>query len=500
MAERLRPTGAPLPLGGVMLRTPGLDGVAELQVAGAAGLRAVAEPSSAFLGALDTAGFTEQLTVAIVGAQEVTAASGSRAVAGDDAITVEVPGPGDGFAQVLLYTAEDGSLTWHLPEKATSSTAAPTLRTGDRRTYRVPRAVVPTDDTPEELAPPASRGLVATVGRKLFQVFAVRLVQAASRRAAGGLAARWEAAHRPYGLRRFGPGGYDAPAGDLELCDADWADLASGPALLFVHGTFSRSHTAFGALPPALMQALHARYGGRVFAFDHPTLGPDPAATATWLGRELAGRGRLTVDVVAHSRGGLVAREICEHGAEHGLGGVDVRRLVMVATPNAGTALADVGYWKTWVDRMTNILQFVPDNPVTDTFDAVLTLLTHVAVGTVHGLDGLRAMDPAGPYLRHRPNAAAPACVSRYRAVAADYEPPSGSPLWRVTRDLGTDLVFGAADNDLVVPTDGVFTVPGGAGFTIAEPLLFDAPAGVEHTGYWDREPFGRSLLGWLAA
>src|SRR5688572_4758792 len=131
MAERLRPTGAPLPLGSVMLRTPGLDGVAELQVAGAAGLRAAAEPSSAFLGALDAAGFEEQLTVAIVGAQEVAAASGSRAVPGDDAITVEVPGPGDGFAQVLLYTAEDGSQTWHLPEKAD---AGPTLRTGDRRT------------------------------------------------------------------------------------------------------------------------------------------------------------------------------------------------------------------------------------------------------------------------------------------------------------------------------------------------------------------------------
>jgi hypothetical protein len=172
----------------------------------------------------------------------------------------------------------------------------------------------------------------------------------------------------------------------------------------------------------------------------------------------------------------------------------------MVATPNAGTALADVARWKSWVDRMTNILQFVPDNPVTDTFDAVLTLLTHVAVGAVQGLDGLRAMDPRGAYLRGRLNAPMPACATRYRAVAADYEPPAGSPLWRVTRDRGTDLVFGDAGNDLVVPTEGVFTVPGAGGFPIEDPLVFDAPAGVAHTRYWDREPFARRLLEWLPA
>jgi hypothetical protein len=422
VAERLRTTGAPLLLGGVVLRTPGLDGVAELQVAGAAGLRAAAEPSSAFLGALDAARYSEQLTVAIVGAQEVAPRSGTRALAGDDAITVEVPGPGDGFAQVLLYTAEDGSQTWHLPAEGrgapgTSPGAARRRAAGgsDRRTYRVPRAVVPANGGPEDLAPPAGRGHVATVGRKLFQVFAVRLPAAASGRAAEGIAAegiagRWEAAHRPHGLRRFGPGGYDAPAGG-ELGAAGRDDLAAGPALLFLHGTFSRAHTAFGALPPVLVQELHARYGGRVFAFDHPTLATDPRANAARLGAELAGRGPLTLDVGAHGRGGLVAREICEHGGDLGFGAVDVRRLVMVATPNAGTALADVAHWKSRVDRVTNILQFVPDNPVTDTFDAVLTLLTHVAVGAVQGLDGVRRWTREAPTCtgstprsrRHRP-------------------------------------------------------------------------------------------------
>jgi hypothetical protein len=108
-------------------------------------------------------------------------------------------------------------------------------------------------------------------------------------------------------------------------------------------------------------------------------------------------------------------------------------------------------------------------------------------------------MDPRGQYL-YRLNARAAGGATRYHAVAADYAPPEGSPLWRVTRDRGTDLVFGAAGNDLVVPTEGTYAVPGAAGFPVAEPLLFDAPAGVEHTRYWDREPFARRLLEWLPA
>ncbi len=43
-----------------------------------------------------------------------------------------------------------------------------------------------------------------------------------------------------------------------------------------VHGTFSRSHLAFGHLPPSFVEGLHRQYGGRVFAFDHFTLSHDP--------------------------------------------------------------------------------------------------------------------------------------------------------------------------------------------------------------------------------
>ncbi len=156
------------------------------------------------------------------------------------------------------------------------------------------------------------------------------------------------------------------------------------------------------------------------------------------------------------------------------------------------------GTWKSYIDRITNVLQFLPDNPVTDTMDAVLTLLKHVALGAVRGLDGLTSMDPSGSYLRTRLNPSTVLPHGQYFAVASNYEPPPGSPLWRVARDDVTDLVFGLAQNDLIVPTDGVYTVPGAGGFPILAPLVFPADAGVEHSGYWARGPFTSQLLQWL--
>jgi hypothetical protein len=323
------------------------------------------------------------------------------------------------------------------------------------------------------------------------------LVEKGAEFVAEKIAERWEASHRPYRLRTFTPDDYASPDG-RDLADADWTALGSGRALLFVHGTFSRANTGFGRLPRAVMAELYQRYGGRVFAFDHPTLSSSPTDNARWLAKTLPSGLRIDADLVTHSRGGLVARELCEYADQLGLAGrLNVQQVVMVAAPNAGTALAAVSHWKAFIDRVTNVLQFVPDNPVTDTMDAVLTLLKHVVLGAVGGLDGLTSMDPGGSYLRTRLN---PPTVphGRYLAVASDYRPPPGSPLLQVARDGLTDLVFGPERNDLIVPTDGVYTVPGAGGFPILAPLVFPPAAGVEHSSYMAQEPFTSRLLGWL--
>ena len=154
-------------------------------------------------------------------------------------------------------------------------------------------------------------------------------------------------------------------------------------------------------------------------------------------------------------------------------GDLDVAGLVMVASPNAGTVLADREHLSDLLDRITDLAQFVPDNGVTDTLGLVFAVVKQLAVGAVGGLDGLMAMNPTEDYLEELnarpaptpPSAPSPPTTSRRR----------GRPLARVARDGATDLVFEAADNDLVVPTVGCWDVDGAAGFPIDERLVLDA-------------------------
>ena len=497
MAEALNPGGEPLLLGDVQLVTPGLAGQAELYPAGVPGMRAEEQSTDAFHETLRRVGAVQQMTVVISGATELGTSSGTRGGGGGDEVVVNVPAPGDGFAQVLLYTAEDGTQTWHLPQEGAQRPGAMATRGSARLTYRVPRAVFPPQGVD-----PATRGLLAALGKKILTVIAFRLVETGVEFVAEKIATRWEEKNRPYRLRSFTPDDYTGAGADLTAQQA--AGMTGGRALLFVHGTFSLASSAFGGLPQPVFTKLSDAYEGRVLAFDHPTLSQSPTDNARRLGEMLravlpAGQA-LRADVVTHSRGGLVVREACEYAGELGLADVlDVERVVMVGVPNAGTALADVAHWKALIDRMTNILQFMPDNPVTDVLDAVLTVLEHLAVGAVRGLDGLTAMDPQGPYLRERLNGSAVATTARYFAVASDYHPAQGSPLLRVATDGAVDLVFGDVPNDLVVPRDGVFTVAGCTGFPIAQPLLFGRDAAVTHLGYWSETPLADELPQWLA-
>ena len=108
--------------------------------------------------------------------------------------------------------------------------------------------------------------------------------------------------------------------------------------LLLVHGTASTAGSAFGALSDSALDRLVQRYGGRVVALEHPTISVSPLDNVAWLAQQL-GTERVAVDVLAHSRGGLVSRLLAEQPERTGER-LDTGRVVLVGTPNAGTALA----------------------------------------------------------------------------------------------------------------------------------------------------------------
>ncbi|HEX6918540.1 MAG TPA: hypothetical protein VF140_10695, partial [Phycicoccus sp.] len=258
MPQDLRPEGIPVHIGDVVLVTPGLAGQAEVHPPASPGMRAAEDATDVLRSALAEAGMGEQLTVQITDQNELDSRGGSRAGGGEDDIVVDVPGPGDGNGQVLLYAAEDGSLTWHYPDAAGGGDVQ--TRGGARQTYRIPRAVVAPES--EE---GTSRGLVGAIGSKILKVLVFPLLSPVIGRVANDFAARWEARNRPPLVRWFGPDDRNAaPTALAPFTDEDWSRLAAGPALMFVHGTFSTARGGFGALPESGLAELHRRYEGRV--------------------------------------------------------------------------------------------------------------------------------------------------------------------------------------------------------------------------------------------
>src|SRR5262249_49537012 len=157
--------------------------------------------------------------------------------------------------------------------------------------------------------------------------------------------------------------------------------------------------TGFRGLPATAVADLQVSYGGRVFAFDHPTLSASPTDNARALAQLVVGS-QLELHILAHGRGGVVARVLAEQPGAVGLTGVTVRRVVMVATPNAGTVLTDFERLGDLVDIVTNLLDVAPDIGVTDVLSLVISVVKQLAVGALSGLDGLTAMQPDGEYLR----------------------------------------------------------------------------------------------------
>jgi hypothetical protein len=361
----------------------------------------------------------------------------------------ETPGPAEatatvtGVGRVLLHESPEGALTWHPPGSAPAPGAAP--------------------------------GRVRTFTFDLVD----RVVEAFERR------------HRPHRLRTFGPDGTSGEPVDLDA-------LAGVRVLMLVHGTAGTAASTFAALPDPALTELVGRYDGHVVAFEHPTVSVSPAANVAWLAEQLRGLGtrRLRVDLLAHSRGGLVSRLLAEQPDRTGRH-LEVGRAVLVATPNAGTALASDRRLGQLLDRLTTLSDRLPENLATDVLEVLLTLVRQVAVGALDGLDGLAAMDPDGRFLTEELNVASGRPGS-YAAVAADYEPRPGSALARVALDGLSDLVFDETANDLVVPTAGGYDVPGQAGFPIADRLVFDPSDAVDHNGYWGRPAFIDHLLRWL--
>jgi hypothetical protein len=397
----------------------------------------------------------------------------------------------DEIGYAALYTDEAGTSRWFWPEKveATLESSGEDL---PAVVFHLPRPGAIAPRTPEE---EASRGTIARIGRRVVRI----LTWATDPIVAGGVkfvAKKWEDSKRPYSFTRVAPTGFGG--------EPDWAGFKKGRALLLLHGTFSTAASAFDGLSrwEGFADLLN-HYGNRAFAFNHPTLHVSPADNMEKLAQMLPNDISFDCDIITHSRGGLVGRELIERMTEKQLGGrkLNIRRAVFIAGPLDGTVLADGQHMFDFMDRYTNLLTWLPDTASTLTLEALLAAVRLLAHGGLPGLPGLHSMLPKGPYLSSlNPG---PARETRYHAIAANFEPNDPNLLARFAKSVGTGILEKIFDqeNDGVVPTRGAYELgTAGGRFPVPEKqrLVLGPNAQVNHVNFFSKGEVNRKIADWL--
>jgi pimeloyl-ACP methyl ester carboxylesterase len=285
----------------------------------------------------------------------------------------------------------------------------------------------------------------------------------------------------------------------------------TGRALLLIHGTFSNcdnmldgfaSRSTSKTEPVWLDQALKA-YDGHVYAFDHPTLSVGPMFNAMDLQREVAGSA-AKIDLVCHSRGGLVARWWCEvfdPNSER------CGKVVIAGGPLEGTGLASPAHLRETLNCLTQISaaittatglvgMAVPMFGVVQAVLKVVTSLTGLASrspvidAVVAMIPGLFAMSRVGnnPELLRLLEMGSPS-TERYHAIISDFQ--SNEPAWKFWNlyrvlDAGADAVFQGA-NDLVVDTTSMVQLGHQQQIAEERTLDFGTNDQVHHLNYFSQ-------------
>ncbi|MCY1065589.1 CHAT domain-containing protein [Nannocystis sp. RBIL2] len=400
-----------------------------------------------------------------------------------EALSFDVPLRDDEGAVALIE--RDGAYHWLI--------AAEDPRHGLQR-FHLPPADLPT-------AGGVRRGLSGWWGRVKLRVF--RFVAARAARLAIGV---FEGRRREGFVELQGP--------HLN----DWVPVERpSPAkrlLLLLHGTFSSTVGCFGALSLAHGHELVTRARERsycVVGFDHHTLGKTPAENARQIADALtaAGPDDATIEIVCHSRGGLVARSLAHELARRGRR--PIRSVVCVATTEDGTKMADPTRWHELADVMTNLAAAsglawtalggaaLATVAVQAIVGGVASLIKWLAQGALDGetVPGLAAMTPGDELRRDYPPWDAALCPRRL-AVFSNFSAGSGlgealrAPLlWAVDRVV--DRLFGQAGNDLVVDNDST-RFGAGDGVELHE----IAGGAIHHIGFFAAPEVASKLVTWL--
>ncbi|HPO18398.1 MAG TPA: CHAT domain-containing protein, partial [Rubrivivax sp.] len=342
--------------------------------------------------------------------------------------------------------------------------------------------------------------------------------------------------------------GASGKAADLEPAtpEALAPAVAEGkPLLVFIHGTGSNSLGSFGDLRAGdreLWASLEQHFGANIFAFEHHTLSASPIENALELARALPKGARL--NLVSHSRGGLVADLLCLRDFDAqidafrrpanmpGSGDADpasdeaqqlgqqlddaykehrqwlralaeelrakqfvIQRYVRAASPANGTKLAS-GNFDVFLSGLLTLIGQVPFFFGSPFYAAFKRVVVEIAKNrsNPHLVPGIEAMLPDSPTARLLRDAPVQPGVAM-AVIAGDIQ--GGNLLVRLGVLLTDFLLFDRDDNDLVVNTTAMLA---GVAPRAGSRVLFDRGADVSHFRYFVNLGTRSALRDWLVA
>ncbi|MEW6563332.1 MAG: hypothetical protein AB1400_08905 [Pseudomonadota bacterium] len=246
--------------------------------------------------------------------------------------------------------------------------------------------------------------------------------------------------------------------GSISPCTPDeLANAQGGKALLLCHGILSATYDAFHALwenQPANFQTLCDRYQGNVFAWDHYTLSKYTADNAEQLLDTLQHLHNVDLDIVCHSRGAGVVRNLVENPQNRALlnaKNIRVRKVIFVAGACLGSQLATPQNTNRLFRRLNMLFYFFGGAP--GGFLKAILLIIKLLAAIAHRFPGVESMDPLGEQIKQL-NKNTDTAAQHYLYIRANYG-PKFLPL-KLADEYALDQgVFNGAANDLVVPYDG---------------------------------------------
>ena len=285
-----------------------------------------------------------------------------------------------------------------------------------------------------------------------------------------------------------------------------------GRVLLIIHGTFSNCQNCVKSLNTVVQGANESfiawasqRYDA-ILCFNHGTLSRSPLINALQLESLLPNTGQI--DIVCHSRGGLVSRwwyEVaCRRPEQRG-------KVIFVGAPLSGTSLAAPDRVRAAIDYFTNIGQVVDKGldvaskivPYLSVAQFLMSLVCSTAsivsktpvadavIALVPGLDAQSRVQNNYELneLRNRP-----AHLSNYYFVTSSFRPKDvGWEFWKYFTEINTRVKSLAADkifpgpHDMVVDTSSMLDLGEQTGpIPKSHQLNFGMNHRVHHTNYFE--------------